>query len=60
MEEELTIILDNGAMVDDVSIEHPLYGTIKKDLMIESHEDLHQFIQQMEKYIFFHLLYKLM
>ncbi|MCD8785508.1 transcription repressor NadR [Staphylococcus gallinarum] len=50
MEEELTIILDNGAMVDDVSIEHPLYGTIKKDLMIESHEDLHQFIQQMEKY----------
>ncbi|MCG7338921.1 transcription repressor NadR [Staphylococcus sp. ACRSN] len=50
MAEELHIILDNGAMVDDVSIEHPLYGEIRKDLMIESHEDLHQFLQQMEKY----------
>ncbi|WP_341636687.1 transcription repressor NadR [Staphylococcus casei] len=50
MAEELQIILDNGAMIDDVSIEHPVYGTLKADLMIETHKDLQQFLERMDKY----------
>ncbi|MBN4909288.1 transcription repressor NadR [Staphylococcus sp. EG-SA-13] len=50
MEEELKLILDNGAMIDDVAIDHPVYGSIKADLMIETYEDLSKFISEMEKY----------
>ena len=50
MEEELKLILDNGAMIDDVAIDHPVYGSIKADLMIETYEDLSKFISEMEKF----------
>lgn len=50
MAQELQIILDNGAMIDDVAIDHPVYGTIKAKLMIETNEDLQQFLTQMTKY----------
>ncbi|MCJ0909882.1 transcription repressor NadR [Mammaliicoccus sciuri] len=50
MEEELKLILDNGAMIDDVAIDHPVYGSIKADLMIETYEALSKFISEMEKF----------
>ncbi|MBO3061404.1 MULTISPECIES: transcription repressor NadR [Mammaliicoccus] len=50
MEEELQIIIDNGAMINDVAIDHPVYGSIKADLMIETQDDLDKFISEMEKF----------
>lgn len=50
MEEELKLILDNGAMIDDVAIDHPVYGSIKADLMIETFEDLSKFISEMKRF----------
>jgi len=49
MEEELKIILDNGAMIDDVSIDHPVYGEINGELMIATNEDLTLFLTRMDK-----------
>nr|WP_263314606.1 transcription repressor NadR [Mammaliicoccus sp. Marseille-Q6498] len=50
MEEELQIIIDNGAMIDDVAIDHPVYGNIKANLMIETQDDLDKFISAMKKF----------
>lgn len=48
MEEELSLILDNGAMIDNVSIDHPVYGEIIGELMIENNEDLQSFLKLMD------------
>ncbi|EKU50106.1 transcription repressor NadR [Staphylococcus massiliensis] len=48
-QDELEIVIDNGAMVDDVFVEHSVYGTIKAELMIETHEDIEYFITSMSK-----------
>ncbi|ANZ33033.1 transcription repressor NadR [Staphylococcus carnosus] len=50
MEKELSIIVENGAMVDDVSVEHPVYGNIRAELMIETQEDITTFIEEMTKF----------
>lgn len=50
MEEELQLIIDNGAMIDDVAIDHPVYGNIKANLMIETQDDLDKFIHAMNKF----------
>ncbi|MDX8046548.1 transcription repressor NadR [Gracilibacillus sp. S3-1-1] len=47
--EELYTIVDNGAMVEDVIIEHPIYGDLKASLMISSRADVDQFIHKIEK-----------
>ncbi|UNB46317.1 transcription repressor NadR [Staphylococcus coagulans] len=50
IEKELTSIVENGAMIDNVSVEHPIYGTIQAELMIESIENIQSFVEDMAKY----------
>ncbi|MGV3273883.1 3H domain-containing protein [Staphylococcus sp. 11261D007BR] len=50
IEAELTLIIENGAMIDDVSIEHPVYGTLRAELMIETMAHVHTFVENMTKY----------
>jgi len=46
MLEELNIIVDAGARVLDVIIEHEVYGQITVDLLIESRRDVNEFIDK--------------
>lgn len=46
METELAVIIDNGGRVLDVSVEHPVYGEIKANLMLASRRDLTEFLQK--------------
>ena len=46
MEEELKIMVDMGAKVIDVIIEHSVYGEIRCPLMISSRMDLEDFIEK--------------
>ncbi|HWR45762.1 transcription repressor NadR [Sporomusa sp.] len=49
MEEELAAIVDNGGRVLDVSVEHPVYGEIKANLMLASRRDLAEFLHKSAK-----------
>ena len=46
MEAELTIIVDNGCTVEDVLVEHPVYGQLTGALHLKSRYDVSQFIQR--------------
>lgn len=48
MQRELEIIVDHGAHVQDVIVEHPLYGEIRADLMLQSRRDVEAFVQHMQ------------
>ncbi|SDH56742.1 hypothetical protein SAMN05192534_10780 [Alteribacillus persepolensis] len=48
-EEELNIIVDHGAKVLDVTIEHPLYGDLTASLMLATRKEVQQFIVELEK-----------
>ena len=41
--EELEIVVKYGGMIEDVIIEHPIYGEIKGNLMIRNLNDLNKF-----------------
>ena len=47
MEEELTIMVDRGARVLNVIVEHPLYGEIAGNLMISTRDDVARFMEKM-------------
>ena len=49
MLEELKIIVENGAMIDNVSVNHPIYGKITVDLMLRSVEECYDFSNDMEE-----------
>lgn len=49
MEAELNAIVDNGGTVLDVIVEHPVYGPIKSDLLLESRRDIKNFLTKMKK-----------
>lgn len=49
MEQELLAIIDNGGTVLDVIVEHPLYGPIRGDLLLESRRDIRAFLSKMKK-----------
>ncbi len=49
MLEELEIIVDNGGKVLDVTVEHPIYGDIKANLMISNRKDIKRFIEQVKE-----------
>ena len=49
MTEELEIIVKRGGKVLDVSIEHPLYGEIKGNLMLESIDDVRNFVNNLKE-----------
>ena len=44
MERELNIMVDNGCVVRDVIVEHPIYGQIVGSLELRSRYDVGQFI----------------
>lgn len=49
MEQELLTIVDNGGAVLDVIVEHPLYGPIRGDLLLENRRDIRAFLSKMKK-----------
>ncbi len=46
LERELNLIVDQGAVVVDVIIEHPIYGEIHGNLDISSRRDVQAFLQR--------------
>jgi hypothetical protein len=48
--DELNAIVDCGGNVQDVTIEHPIYGQISVDLIIKSRMDVSHFVEQVKKY----------
>lgn len=48
LEKELNLIVDQGATVSDVCIDHPIYGEIHGNLNISSRRDVHTFLQRVK------------
>lgn len=49
MEKELLAVVDNGGAVLDVIVEHPVYGPIRGDLLLENRRDIRAFLSKMQK-----------
>ena len=49
LEQELSIIIDNGGKVLDVIVEHPLYGELIANLMLTSRRDLTEFLRKLDE-----------
>lgn len=49
MFDELSIVIKYGGTIEDVIVEHPLYGEIKGMLMIKNYNELNKFIQKYNK-----------
>ena len=47
--EELDLIVDAGARVLDVVVEHDIYGQIMVDLIINNHSDVEAFVRKVEE-----------
>ncbi|GAA0123418.1 MAG: transcription repressor NadR [Clostridium argentinense] len=50
IEDEMKIIIRYGGVIEDVIVEHPLYGEIKGMLMVKSLYDIENFIDNLCKY----------
>ena len=48
-EEELSLLLDLGLRVVDVQIDHPVYGEIRGMLMLDSREDLKEWLKNVRE-----------
>ncbi|MGO4887426.1 transcription repressor NadR [Anaerobacillus sp. MEB173] len=46
--EELTIIVDHGATVKNVIVEHPIYGDLTASLMLRSRRDVEDFLKKVD------------
>ena len=46
MTEELRILVDNGCLIKDVIVEHPIYGQLVGQLNISTRHDVDEFIAQ--------------
>lgn len=49
IEDELNTIIDFGGTVIDIVVEHPVYGELKKLLMLESRMEIKEFIEDIKK-----------
>lgn len=49
LEDELSIIIDNGGKVLDVIVEHSLYGELKANLMLESRREINDFLRKLDE-----------
>ena len=47
--DELEIVVKYGGIIEDVIIEHPIYGEIKASLMIKNLNDLNKFINRFKE-----------
>lgn len=50
MADELNIIVDEGAKIIDVIIEHPIYGELKGNLHLSTRREVKQFIESTKKF----------
>lgn len=48
-EEELNILVDHGVKVLDVMVEHPTYGELRGSLMLQTREDVRQFLNKIKE-----------
>lgn len=48
METEMNAIVDEGVMIRDVIIDHPVYGSITGQLMVKSRRDVRAFLERVE------------
>ncbi|WP_407640139.1 transcription repressor NadR [Bacillus massiliglaciei] len=48
-EEELFLLVDLGVSVQDVRIEHSVYGTLTASIMVSSRMEAEQFLQQVKR-----------
>jgi transcriptional regulator of NAD metabolism len=46
--DELNTIVDHGVTVEDVTVEHPVYGDIKASLKLSSRIDVEEFMNRLE------------
>ena len=49
MKEELYLIVDCGGKLLDVVVEHPIYGQIMVDLILDCRQDVDNFVRQIEE-----------
>ena len=49
-QDELQTIVDYGGHVLDVAVDHPLYGQIRADLLINNRLDVAEFVDRMNRY----------
>ncbi|WP_130860083.1 transcription repressor NadR [Gracilibacillus phocaeensis] len=47
--EELYTIVDHGASIEDVIIEHPIYGDLKASLLLDNRMDVDLFVRKIEE-----------
>ncbi|WP_404454690.1 transcription repressor NadR [Virgibacillus necropolis] len=47
-QKELTIIVDHGVTVKDVTVEHPVYGDLTASLMVSNRHEVEQFIKRIQ------------
>ena len=47
-EEELELIVDYGGVVEDVFVYHKIYGTVRGELNIRTHEDIRHFMDDIQ------------
>ena len=50
MERELTLMVDQGCAVENVVVEHPVYGQLTGPLDLSSRYDIAQFIRKIEEH----------
>jgi transcriptional regulator of NAD metabolism len=48
--DELLTIVQNGGKVLDVTVDHPIYGSLTGNLRIESEFDIQEFLDKMKKF----------
>ena len=49
MERELTLMVDQGCTVEDVIVEHPVYGQLTGPLELSSRYDISEFMRKVEE-----------
>lgn len=50
MERELTLMVDQGCTVENVIVEHPVYGQLTGPLELSSRYDVSEFIRKVEEH----------
>lgn len=50
VKEELMIIVKHGAKIKDVKVEHPIYGEISGMLMLQTSQDVDNFLKNTDRY----------
>ncbi|MCR6110198.1 transcription repressor NadR [Bacillus sp. A301a_S52] len=48
-EEELLLLVDQGVRVNDVKVEHPIYGDITANIMVSNRKEVYQFLEKMKQ-----------